>query len=456
MKIAVVGCGYVGLVSGVALASVGHGVIGIEVADARRRMIEGGKAPFHEPGVGELLQRGLESGRFRVSGEMGEVGAAEIVLLAVQTPPDARGSIDLSFLESATREVMEVLRGAPEARRVLVVRSTVVPGTADGLVAPIVAAAAGAVGERTAIASNPEFLREGSAMADFLTPDRVVVGCHEEWAAAMLRELYEPLGAPVIAVTPAAAELAKYTSNAFLATLISFSNEIAHICEGLDGVDVEDVLGILHRDHRLSPTVDGRVVRPSILSYLKAGCGYGGSCLPKDISALIAASELQGRDHPLLRAVRAINEGQAERVVDMGADALGNLAGRRVGVLGVAFKSGTDDLRSSPGLRIVDELLARGAVVRFFDPLVSEDLIPSYVDRGVTAAGSLHDLAAGSELVIVTTDAPEFHELASLVGRDGGSPSPVVIDGRRALEPGRFADASFVAVGRGREIRSAA
>lgn len=440
MKVAVVGCGYVGLVTGAGLASAGHDVVGIEVDAGRRESVAAARPPFYEPGLEELLRAQLEAGRFRVDGDVSAAAGAEAVLLAVQTPPDETGAIDLSFLREAARLVAEALAERNGGRPVVAVRSTVVPGTTDGVVAPV-------LGGTAVAASNPEFLSEGSAVADFLRPDRIVLGCDDERGRELLRRLYEPLGAPLVFTSPATAELAKYASNAFLATLISFSNEIARISEALPGVDVEDVLGILHRDRRLSPEVEGETVRPAILSYLKAGVGYGGSCLPKDLSALLAARAAAGFEHPLLEAVRAVNDTQPSRVVGIAERELGGLDGRSVVVLGLAFKGGTDDLRSSPGLQVVDELLARGARVTVADPLVAPERLGDLAGRGVRIARSLEEALDGAEAVVVTTNAPEWDELGAQVAERADG--VVVVDGRRFLRPESLEGARYVAVGRG-------
>jgi UDPglucose 6-dehydrogenase len=433
VNVCVVGCGYVGLVSALALARSGHRVVGVEGDDRRRETIAGGVPPFHEPGLPELLDSELRSGRFQVTADLAPTVDAEVVLLAVQTPPEASGGIDLSYLRRAAEDVARVLADRP-GRRVVAVRSTVVPGTVDTVVAPPFDAT-------TSVASNPEFLREGSAVEDGLHPDRVVVGCRDEHGRELLRRLYEPMGAPIVFTDPATAELAKYASNALLATLISFSNEIATIAESLPEVDVEDVLGIVHDDRRLSPVVDGRLVRPGILSYLKAGCGYGGSCLPKDLSALLAFSRGSGQHHPLLEAIRAVNDSQPRRVVDLVERAVGQLGGRRVAVLGLAFKGGTDDVRSSPALRILDELLQREAEVVAYDPLVDAAALPGYAGR-LEFAASLGEALERAAVAVVTTNAAEF---AALRSSERSGATPVIVDARRALEPG----VAEVAVGRG-------
>lgn len=436
MKVAVVGCGYVGLVTAAGLASVGHDVVGIETDAGRREAIAAGALPFHEPGLGELLQEQRAAGRFEIAGDSQPVPDADVIFVAVQTPPGDRGVIDLGFLEQALQEIAARLAAAPHRPRVVAVRSTVVPGTSAQVVRP-------AIDDQTWVAANPEFLREGTAVADFLHPDRVVVGCDDEGGYELLRELYEPFGAPIIHTSPATAELTKYASNAFLATLISFSNEIARISEDLPGVDADEVLAILHRDRRLSPVVDGEIVAPGILAFLKAGVGFGGSCLPKDLAALLASRAEQGLELPLLKAVLSVNDKQAERVVDLLEQRLGDLAGRSVAVLGAAFKGGTDDVRASPGLRVLDRLLERGVETVIFDPLVSASALGEYVARGVVVAAGLEEALEATEACIVTTNAAEFSALADAV-RD---PGYVVLDGRRALDPSAFDE--YLAVGRG-------
>ena len=439
MKVAVVGCGYVGLVTGVGLASVGHDVVGIERDPERQQAIADGRLPFHEPGLADALRTQHTAGRFTVAGDAGPVEGADVVLIAVQTPPREDGSIDLRFLEDAVREVA----GAPHSssrRRVLAVRSTVVPGTSEQVVRPI-------VGDRAAIASNPEFLREGTALEDFLSPDRVVVGTDDDDAWEALRTLYEPLGAPLLRTSPTTAELGKYASNALLATLISYSNEIARIAETLPGVDVENVLEVVRRDRRLTPRIDGRLVAPGILAFLKAGCGFGGSCLPKDLAALLSEQRRRGMSHPLLEAVMTVNASQAEHVVDLFEQEVGGVQGLSVAVLGVAFKGGTDDMREAPGLRILDVLLDRGAEPVVFDPLVGASSLAAWVDRGARVSPTLEDALGRSSACVVTTNAPEFDAVAQGV-RAHAEPGYVVFDARRFLEPSSF-DGVYRGVGRG-------
>jgi nucleotide sugar dehydrogenase len=441
MDVALVGCGYVGLVTGVCLADLGHDVVGIEIDEQRLKSIEDGVPPFHEPGLAERLRRVLATGKFRMTPAIDEAAVGDVIFLCVQTPPRADGGLDTGPLLQAAQQVGRVLSVDP-GRHVVIVRSTVVPGTTDELVAPQVQ------NDRVAVGVNPEFLREGSAVDDFLTPDRIVVGSHEGWAAERVAELYGGLGAPIIRTSPAAAELAKCASNALLGTLVSFSNQLARIAETIPGVDVEDVLGILHKDHRLSPSVGDVVVLPEIVSYLRSGIGFGGSCLPKDIRALAAFASSAGEPAPLLQAVMEINDGQPERIASMAREALGGLDGRDVTVLGLAFKADTDDLRESPGLRIVDLLLREGARVTGFDPLVSASALPDHERKGLTVASSLVAAVRDADACLIATRADEFRDLDRILD-EVGRPDVVVIDGRRLLDPSTIERHDFRAVGRG-------
>jgi UDPglucose 6-dehydrogenase len=444
MEVVIVGCGYVGLVSGVGFASLGHNVLGLEIDERRANLIRSGIAPFHEPGLEEKLRASLNEGRFRVSSRIEDAVEGDVVFLCVQTPQGPDGNLNTEFIVEAARQVGIALSTNPR-RRVVVVRSTVVPGTTEELVAPALAAAAHDV----AVATNPEFLREGSAVSDFLEPDRVVIGCRDSWGADWVARLYAPLKPEVIRTTPAAAEMAKCTSNALLATLISFSNEVARVAEGIPGIDVEDVLDIIHKDRRLSPVVDDQRISPEILVYLKPGCGFGGSCLPKDLSALVHFASSIGEPTALLQAVMDINETQPDWVVSMTKDAVGELADRNVTVLGLAFKAGTDDLRESPGLKVVDLLLQESARVTAYDPLVGAEALAPLEERGVTIAAGLKEALRGAHACVIATRAAEFRKLGSVL-QEIGDGHTRVIDGRRLLDPEGFDDKVFSAIGRSR------
>lgn len=439
MKVAVVGCGYVGLVTAVGLSSKGHHVLAIDIDPLRVERIRQGVVPFYEPGIAKALKYCLKSGNLQASNLIDALSDYEVVLICVQTPPKSNGAINLEILERAANSLSSVFT-QNSMMRTVVIRSTVIPGTTEKFVTPIFRK----VATKTHIAFNPEFLREGSAFDDFINPDRVVIGTHSAYAGKQLKRLYAPFSAPVIVTTPTTAELSKYTSNTFFATLISFSNEIARICEQTEGVDVEDVLGIVHQDRRFKPSLSGATA-PGILSYLKAGCGFGGSCFPKDLSALIAYASSKREEPSLLKAVAAINVNQPIRLVDMASKILGGLSKRHITVLGVAFKGGTDDLRESPGLRIVDELLKRKVHVTIYDPLVGAAKLKSYIDKGVVISLTLKDAVEKADVCIIASNAPEFNKLKRW--KEFFKKHHTIIDGRRILKVPKDSEEKYYAVG---------
>lgn len=438
MKVGVIGCGYVGLVTGVGLALKGHQVLAIDINKERVEQISQGVVPFFEPGLAKALKSCLRRKTLRVESSIKEAADCEMVLICVQTPPKHDGSINLKALESAAHSLDQVFK-LNFLKRVVVVRSTVIPGTTDNLVTPIFK-------DTAAVAFNPEFLREGSALADFLNPDRIVIGTHSTLASKKLRQLYSPFNAPVVITTPSTAELSKYAANTLLTTLISFSNEIARVCEKTPDVDVEDVLGIVHRDRRFKLT-GGETA--GIVSYIKAGCGFGGSCFPKDLSALIAYASSTGEQAQLLKAVSSINASQPSRVVDMVSEALGGLEDHQITVLGAAFKGGTDDLRFSPGLKIVMELLKRKAKVLIYDPLVNDSSLKEYIDQGVKVARNLQSAVKKADACIIASNAPEFRKIKGWKKRFNGKQA-VIVDGRRILKAPKNSMDGYYAVGRSR------
>jgi len=422
VRVAVIGAGYVGLVTGVGLAAAGHDVVCAELDEARALAVNRGRSPLREPGLEELLREQLRLGRFRVAQDAKDaLSGSRVSILAVGTPTRA-GAIDLSAVLGAAAQVGAELPDLP-APHVVAVKSTVVPGTTLGPVREVLQRSSGLRLGEFGLAANPEFLREGSALADFQAPDRIVVGAADLEAELALRELYAPFAAPLLVTTPAEAELAKYAGNALLATLVSFSNEIARLCESLPGLDVEAVLGAVHLDRRLSPREGDRRLSPGILDYLRAGCGFGGSCLPKDLDALRGLARERGLATPLLDAAARVNRERPGEVVRLLEQELGSLAGREIALLGVAFKPGTDDTRDSPALGLAAELASRGARVRSFDPAAP---------GGPGACRSLPEALRGADAALLATAWPEFRNadwelLAGLMR------TPLLVDGRGAL-----------------------
>ena len=427
MKICLVGTGYVGLVTGACFADLGHDVVCVDVVEEKVRKLRGGEIPIHEPGLEEVVQRGLDGGRLRFTTDLGEgVRPSQFVFICVPTPPAEDGSADLSRVERAAIDIASHIGDY----KVIVNKSTVPIGSSR-IVERIIR-------ERLPaqiafdVASNPEFLREGSAIFDFMHPDRVVIGTDSERAAGLLTELFRPLGAPLIVTDAATAEMIKYAANAFLATKISFINAISNICDAV-GADVKDVALGMGYDARIG------------FEFLRPGPGFGGSCLPKDCRALISVAEQNGYDFGLLRGVLEVNDAQRRVISEKVSRLLGGLEGKNIGVWGIAFKPNTDDVRYSPALAVIEDLRSRGARVRAYDPAVD----PGASFDGVERATSPIEAAVGADALLLLTEWNEFRWLdfsrvAAAMAR------PIVVDARNFLDPHLLRQLGFTYEGVGR------
>ncbi len=379
-KIAIIGTGYVGLTTGACFAHLGHHVVCADVDEGKVARLNAGEVPIVERGLDELVAEGIASGRLSfVVGAATAAADCDIAFLCVPTPQGEDGSADLSYIEAAAREIGPVL----PFESIVVNKSTVPVGSAK-----VVERVLGRPDVK--VVSNPEFLREGSALQDFLKPDRIVVGSTDQAAAIRVADLYASIGAPVILTDPASAETIKYAANAFLATKLSFINAIAAICERV-GADVHDVVLGVGYDHRIGK------------DFLRPGPGWGGSCFPKDTRALLRIARDADYEFDLLDGVIAVNEEQFERVCDKITEAVGgSLDGRRVAVWGLTFKAGTDDLRESPSLSIISRLLGRGASVVAYDPTVA--VARAGVPADVTLASSAVEATRGADVLAVLTE----------------------------------------------------
>ncbi len=427
MKICVVGTGYVGLVTGACFADLGHDVVCVDVVAEKVEKLRGGVIPIHEPGLEEVVQRGLDAGRLRFTTSLSEgVGPAQFVFICVPTPPAEDGSADLSHVERAAVDIAASIGDY----KVIINKSTVPIGSSN-IVERIVAERLPAQIEFD-VASNPEFLREGSAVFDFMHPDRVVIGTTSERAAGLLTELYRPLGAPLIVTDPATAEMIKYAANAFLATKISFINAIANICDSV-GADVKDVALGMGYDARIG------------FEFLRPGPGFGGSCLPKDCRALISVAERNGYDFGLLRGVLEVNDAQHRSITTKVDRLTGGLEGKRIAVWGLAFKPNTDDVRYSPSLAVIEELLARGARIRAYDPAVDAMVGGDAIERATDPL----DAVEGADALLLLTEWNEFRWLDFSRVKDVMA-EPVVVDARNFLDPHRLRQLGFTYEGVGR------
>ncbi|RKT51899.1 UDP-glucose dehydrogenase family protein [Saccharothrix australiensis] len=420
-RIAVVGTGYVGLTTGACLASLGHRVVCADVDALKVARLRAGQVDILEPGLTDLVTEGQAAGRLAfVEGARAAVGDAEVVFLCLPTPMGAGGAADLSAVESVARDLREVLPyGA-----VVVCKSTVPVGTS-------VRVAALLDRDDVAVVSNPEFLREGSAVRDFLRPDRIVVGSDSPPAAERVAALFAKLGAPTVLMDAASAEMVKYAANCFLAMKLSYVNAVAELCE-LVGADVSSVTDGMGYDRRIGQ------------SFLRPGPGWGGSCLPKDTHAMLRIAESVGVDFALVRSTIEANQRQRQRVVDKVRDAVGGtLAGARIGLLGLAFKAGTNDLRDSPALAVAELLTFAGARLVAHDPEVRRPLV------GMTVVDEPHEVARDADAVVLLTEWPQFRTLdwTRVADLMAGS---VVLDTRDHLDADALRRAGLVLRGLGR------
>lgn len=441
-RISIIGTGHVGLVTAICFANKGYNVITSTRNAEKAKLLSKGIPPFHEEGLEGSLKSAISSGKLSITLSRDEaVAGSDVTFITVATPSKPDGSIDLSFTKEASLDIGKAL-GKKAAHHLVVMKSTVIPGTVEGVVKPAIEKASGKkAGIDFGLCTNPEFLREGSAVYDTLHPDRVVIGELDGKSGETLEELYRGFYGkdlpPVVRTNIPTAEMIKYASNAFLATKISFINQIANLCELVPGVDVRDVAKGVGLDHRINP------------KFLRAGAGFGGSCFPKDVKALIDFAKGMDYDPALLRDVLSVNEEQANHVVDMLKERLASLDGKRIAILGLAFKPGTDDMREAPSIRIINRILSEGAEVVAYDPIAIENAKRVLGDK-VTYATSAEECLEGTEGCIVVTEWDEFKRIdperfKELMKR------PVVIDARRIYDPEKFSKVvDYSAVGLGK------
>jgi UDPglucose 6-dehydrogenase len=435
MRICVIGAGYVGLATAVMFGKLGHDVICVDVDRRRVRAVNSGQSPFYEPPLEKELSRLVKRGTLKASADvMASAGDSRFIFICVQTPSLSSGRIDTRALKSACRDVAKVLRRFNDYK-VVVVKSTVVPSTTDTTVRQLLEVGSGRnAGRDFGLCMNPEFLQEGSALKDSMEPNRVVVGAIDRRCGNALMKLYSPIKSYKIRTDLRTAEMIKYASNAFLATKISYANEIANICYRL-GIDSEEVLRAAGKDPRIGPL------------FLKPGLGFGGSCLPKDVKALRQKARTMQYPARLLTAVLAVNEEQPFEASVMLKEILGTLEGKKVAVLGLSFKGGVDDVRETRAVPLIAGLLASGAEVVAYDPMATShfiELMPT-----ISYASSAAEAIRGADACVVQADWPEFRKL----GKKEFSKmrTPVVVDGRRFMIPEEVerAGAKYYGVGYG-------
>ena len=418
MRISIVGSGYVGTTIAACFADVGHDVVNVDIDESTVASLNDGRPPIHEPGLDELVAEHAGDG-LRATTDYAAVTETDVTFLALPTPAEDDGHIDLSVTKAGARSLGAALAGG-DGPHVVVTKSTVVPTTTEEIIAPIVAEESGmTVGDDLHVGMNPEFLREGSAVTDFLDPDKVVLGAETDRARDTLREVFDPLvdradDPPVVETGIAEAEMIKYANNGFLAAKISLANDIANVCAEY-GLDSEAVLSAIGLDHRIGS------------AFLGAGVGWGGSCFPKDVAAVIAAARDVGYEPAMLEAAVEVNDRQPVRLLERIREYV-DPDGARIAVLGLAFKPGTDDVRNSRAIPLVEALAEAGAEIVGYDPVATDSFRERYPD--VEYAGSAAAALDGADAALVVTDWEEF---ADLDGEFDGMATPVVVDGRRIV-----------------------
>ena len=415
MKIAIVGTGYVGLTLS-CLADFGHEIILIDCVEEKVNLINNGRLPIYEAGLKKIIKENLKRNRLKATTSYNVIKDSDIIFICVGTPSKEDGSIDLSQIENASASIGEQLKD--NKYRVVVVKSTILPRTTKNIIIPILEEySQKKVGKDFGICVNPEFLREGTSVHDFLNPDKIVIGCYDKKSYSFLERVYAHFDKriPRIMVDLTTAEMIKYVQNAALATRISFINEIANICEKYE-VDVYDVAYAIGLDPRIGP------------KFLRAGCGFGGSCLPKDVKALLASSTAAGVKPLLLKNVLKVNETQPYRMIELAKKTIGDLKNKKIAVLGLAFKPNTDDMRDAPSVVIIRNLLEHGAKVKVYDPKAMENAKKIF-GNSIEYCRSKEDCIKDSDLCFLVTEWDEFRNL------DLSSVKCPIVDGRRVLDP---------------------
>jgi UDPglucose 6-dehydrogenase len=440
MKIAIVGSGYVGLVSGVCLSEIGHHVICVDNNPDKIKTLKKGRLPIYEPGLLELMKANVKRKRLSFSGSIGEATKkSDVIFLAVPTPAKPNGDADLTYIENVARQIAQSM----DSYKLIVSKSTVPAETGKKIRRTIHLNLARKYRQGNKIlldfdvACNPEFLKEGSAVHDFMNPDRIVIGVESPKAEKLLKEMYKPLKPKILVTNITSAEMIKHASNSFLATKISFVNAVAQICDrvGADVLKVAEGMGL-----------DRRIGR----QFLDAGIGYGGSCFPKDVDAFIRLSERSGYDFSLLKEVRKVNDHQRHWFVHLIEEKLWNIKDKTIGVWGLAFKPNTDDIRNAGALEIIQLLQAEGAAIRAYDPKAMEHakkLLPK-----VTFCNNAYAVAEGCDCLLLLTEWPEFKEIDFAQIRDAMSQT-VIFDGRNFLDGGLLREIGFEYFGTGRGDR---
>ncbi|MHA1264935.1 MAG: UDP-glucose dehydrogenase family protein [Candidatus Helarchaeota archaeon] len=418
--ISVVGLGYVGLVTSLCLVKKGYLVTGIDINSNTVTSLKNGKIPFYEPELDALLKQSLTNNHFYVTSDYNEaIPNANLVFLTVGTPSNKDGTINLTYIKQATQDIGSNLN---DSYRIIVVKSTVVPGTTDQIIIPLLEQKSGlTIGTNFGVCVNPEFLKEGSAVADFLSPSHTIIGQYDAPSGKLLSDFFRPFGGELFLTTLRTAEMIKYANNAFLATKISFINEIANICRSIGNINIKDVAQGIGLDSRINP------------KFLRAGCGFGGSCFPKDLEALIGLAQSLQYSPLLLEATLLVNARQADLMIKMALEAVGSLENKKIALLGLAFKPNTSDIREAPSLRIINRLLAfMNVQISAYDPMAIETTKKA-IGSQIEYASSIKDCLTDADICFIVTEWDEFKQLPPTFFTKYMK-HPIIIDGRNIYD----------------------
>jgi UDPglucose 6-dehydrogenase/GDP-mannose 6-dehydrogenase len=446
MKIGIIGCGYVGLTTGICLSSIGHTIHLYDIDHNKLKTIKEKKMPFFELGLEELLIKNLEKENLKVDESLEEfIKNTDCCFVCVGTPSNNSGTIDLQYIESCIKNIVESLKQRKKEKYLIIIRSTIVPSTTRNKVLPILTKG---LENSFQLAVVPEFLREGKALSDFMNPDKIVIGSLDIETNNLVKSIFNFFEnkAEFIQTNLETAEMIKYTNNAFLATLISFSNEVANISEEISGVDSFEVMNALIADKRITTTINNQKIIPGISEYLSPGCGFGGSCFPKDVNAIVGYASSIGAKTPLLDAVLSVNNERSDKIISLSKKILSSFNDKKIAVLGLAFKPDTDDMRSSPAIEVIKKLQALNCEINAYDPKVNEDSLNSMGISGINITENIESCLNDVDLAILLTKWEEFSKINGAFLKKHMKKSRI-IDGRGFLDKSKFENNTYYKIG---------
>jgi len=446
MNIGIIGCGYVGLTTGICLSSIGHTIHLYDIDHDKLKKIQQKKMPFYELGLEELLIESLEKVNLKINESLDEfIKNTDCCFICVGTPSNSNGTIDLQQIESSIKNIIPSLKQKKKEKYLVIIRSTIVPSTTRNKILPILTEG---LGDLFQLAVVPEFLREGKALSDFMNPDKIVIGSLNTNTNDQVKNIFSYFKdkAEFIQTNLETAEMIKYTNNAFLATLISFSNEIANISEEISGIDSFEVMSALIEDKRITTMINGQKIIPGIAEYLSPGCGFGGSCFPKDVNAIVGFASNIGAKTPLLDAVLSVNNERSDKIISLSKKILLSFDDKKLAVLGLAFKPDTDDMRSSPAIEVIKKLQTLNCKISAYDPKVNEYSLHSMGITGIHIADDIESCLNDVDLAILLTKWTEFSKIDG-VFLQKHMKNPKIIDGRGFLDKNKFESNTYYKIG---------